>query len=119
MTRSIEKLTALGEGMMTRGEQASMELLTGFLDQLTHDLNNPLGTFGLELFSLGTVGERLTRALASSDLAEVAKQIKTLEAVCANLVGASQTAARLLEAVDAQSTAWTELVRPTTAQEQR
>lgn len=104
--KAIDKLSALGEGMTERGELASREQLTRFLDQLTHDLNNPLGTFGLELFTLGSVGDRLAQALASGDMGEVDRQVKTLQAVCANLAGASQAATSLLAAIDAQSAAW-------------
>lgn len=117
--KAITALEDLGQGMEGRSEQASMELLTRFLDQLTHDLNNPLGTFGLELFTLGTVIDQLAKALASSDMAEVARQAETLQAVCSNLEQASQTAAKLLEAVDAQSAAWSSPVQAAAAQENR
>lgn len=115
--RALDELGALGEGMSERGELASLEQLAAFLDQLTHDLNNPLGTFGLELFTLGAVRDRLTEALASSDLAEAARQARTLRAVFANLEGASQTAARLLKAIDARSGAWSRGKRSAAAQE--
>jgi DNA-binding NarL/FixJ family response regulator len=98
--KAIAELEALRRGMAARGEQASLEALRRFLEQLTHDLNNPLGTFGLELFTARDLCDRMAGALDAGDTTEMARQIETLGAVCANLEGAGETARRLLEAID-------------------
>lgn len=103
--KAIEQLERLGQGLQARQEQASLGQLTRFLDQLTHDLNNPLGTFSLELFSLELIIGKLAAAHSAGDLQALAREVQTLSALCQNLQGAFQAAQGLLEAIDARSAA--------------
>jgi hypothetical protein len=97
--KTIKQLEQLCDGMVARGERDALETLARFLDQLAHDLNNPLATFGLELFSLGAVADRLPEAIATNDLGAVAGNAKTLCAIRDNLEAAHRCARDLLEAV--------------------
>ena len=76
-TLAIELYSALGDETRRR---LSLQLRRG-----CHDLNNPLGTIGLELFSLDEVLESLVETLGSSvneaagpDLAEIRTIVKNL-----------------------------------------
>jgi hypothetical protein len=99
---AIKQLEQLREGMAGRGEKDSLHALARFLDQLSHDLSLPVGTFGFEIFTLEEIADRLPEAIAKNDLASVAGQAKRLGAICTRLDGAHRTAALLLQAVDAQ-----------------
>ena len=102
MIKSIGLLQALGQRLDLAHDAALRQVLVDLVHQLVHDLNNPLGTFGLELYSLEVVEQRL-RALGT---VECAQQLETLGSIRANLQGALDGATQRLAAIAQVARDW-------------
>lgn len=105
---SIDRLPDLARRLGLEGDPAALGQLAQFLRQVVHDLNNPMGTLGLEFYSLGLLARELEAVAEAGDAARMRQQATVLAEIQQNLQGAWQTAATILEAMDHQSARWTE-----------
>jgi hypothetical protein len=71
-----------------------------FLRQLKHDLNNPIGTLGLEIFSVESAVGEMRSALERGDLAALAAQLEVLGSIGDNLNEVFQNALDLMDLLD-------------------
>ena len=67
---------------LSEGDRAA---LSHFLRQNCHDLNNPLGTMGLELFSLREILEAVVQAIGPDAVGAAAADLAELHTIVENL----------------------------------
>ena len=105
--KAVDLLPLLPGQMRLEGDHAALEELGRFLRRLVHDLNNPMGTFGIEFFSIGMVAQQLQAAADAGDLAKVGALAGGLAEIQQNLQAAHGTASGILDTVEQQATTWT------------
>ncbi len=101
--KTIERLPDLSNRLGLAEDPAALKELGEFLHQVVHDLNNPLGTFGMEFYSLGLMAQQLEAAASAGDLEQVRETAAELAEIQQNLVAAHGNAVAILEAMDSCS----------------
>ena len=76
------------------------DLLDNFIRGLVHDLNNPLGVFGMEVFMIRRTVDTLLDNVLASDLRGVTTQAQRLDDICDNLEGAIKQVGRLTDLLE-------------------
>lgn len=82
MTTDTDALVSALKADLT--DQRRQEL-SAFLRQTCHDINNPLGTMGLEMFSLDEILGAVVDALGSEAVRTAATDLAELETIVKNL----------------------------------
>jgi hypothetical protein len=107
-TRVLACLDALDEQIQGGRKVEARQGLVRLVKQLVHDMRTPLGTFGLELYSLRATLEGLRSALKGGDLSVSLSKLEVLSDICDNLEGAHETAGRILGPIEQRVEAWGE-----------
>lgn len=101
--KTVDRLPELAARLGLADDAAARRELGEFLHQVVHDLNNPMGTFSIEFYSLGLMAQQLQGAIAAGDLERAQAAATALAEIQDNLQGAQATAMAILEALDAHS----------------
>ena len=101
--KTVERLPDLAARLGLADDPAALEQLGDFLHQVVHDLGNPMGTFGMEFYSLGLTARRLQREAHEQDLSGVEASATVVAEIQENLVAAHQNAVTILHALDSYS----------------
>lgn len=116
MVTGITSPPLLPGRMKLEGAHAPLKERGRFIHQIVHDLNNPLGTFGIEFFSIGLVAQRLQAVADAGDMAEVRALAGELVEIQENLQAAHGTASGILEVMEQRAATWTRAHESTEAE---
>jgi len=105
--KSVDMLQGL-PGELGLVDPAAVSSLRRFLRQVVHDLNNPMGTLGIELYSMGLATERLQAAVQAGDVEGIRELAETFREMQQNVAGAQQKACKILAAMEEGSASWTD-----------
>jgi len=98
-----DHLPAVCERIGILNDPGAMRELGQLLQQVVHDLNGPIATFGMELYTLRCALDELS---AESDA--VRQKRDGLAAICNNLERARRTAAEILKVVGDAGKRWSQ-----------
>lgn len=101
--KTVDRLPELTARLGLADDPAAQKQLGEFLHQVVHDLNNPMGTFGLEFYSLGYQVQQLRSAASARDTEQLEQATAALAEIQENLQSAHQNAAAILEAMEQYS----------------
>ena len=80
----------------TAKEMGCVPVARELIRRLAHDLNNPLGTLTLELFSQGELHQSLRRSIAQGDTEDALAALDELTEIHDNLVRSQERAAAIV-----------------------
>ena len=102
----VDRTMSLPDDLGIRDNPEAMEALCAYLQRLIHDLNNPLATLGLELFTIRHLVELTIACASRGDFESVATQMRKLMSVYENLEQAHSRASELTGTLDAVLRNW-------------
>ena len=106
----MAQLNKLGDQLSTLARRLGIEEnsdaraeLSSFLDQLIHDLNNPLSTYALEFHSIGAIAKTLMTAAESNDMKRVAAEAEVLADIHDNIERARERSGSIVAELESAS----------------
>ena len=106
--KAVEMLPQLPQRLGITDDPAACQALGQFVHQVVHDLNNPLGTLGIELYSLEMITQQVQIAMQSGDHEGVEAHSQTLVEVLQNLKSVQQRAGEILNTMEQRSASWSD-----------